>query len=128
MAAIEGELLREYSEQSMERDERRAEGERQSERQEGETLRADSPPRERHQNPSSASHATPKVATGSRILRKRNSGRGTHCQVSHGIQPRRSRKIAGKGKHSENNSDPGRFLDPCSDDASEWWAVQGLNL
>src|SRR5262250_1556103 len=29
--------------------------------------------------------------------------------------------------HSRNNSDPGNFLDPCSADISEWWAVLGSN-
>src|SRR5437763_8219123 len=32
-----------------------------------------------------------------------------------------------KSDHSENNSDPGNFLDPCSADVSEWWAVLGSN-
>src|SRR5262249_23223607 len=32
-----------------------------------------------------------------------------------------------KSSHSENNSDPGNFLDPCSADVSEWWAVLGSN-
>jgi hypothetical protein len=32
-----------------------------------------------------------------------------------------------ESNHSGNNSDPGNFLDPCSADVSEWWAVLGSN-
>jgi hypothetical protein len=32
-----------------------------------------------------------------------------------------------RSTHSENNSDPENFPDPCSTDVSGWWAVLGSN-
>ena len=60
-----------------------------------------------------------KVAIGQFSWMASHPARHRHC-------PRTVPKCL-KSDHSENNSDPGNFLDPCSADVSEWWAVLGSN-
>jgi hypothetical protein len=66
--------------------------------------------------------------------RRRVSRWSPHHHPTSGVSPRLPHrhcpKTVPKGlksNHSESNSDPGDFLDPCSADISEWWAVLGSN-